>query len=246
VAVEVACSGGAHGSAEVGVAGGDLGVVMVDAGVEHGGDEGVWPSMWGWNFLLAVPVCQSKYTEVPMDTDAGLRAELAATDTLPWVPAALVRYHPAECTFRVPTREPHGARTERWLRNTFATIVSLLMAPAEELFSPHERDDVAADVLRTPFSWAPRELRVPWLAFGPGEIAVIGAANAVIRSEVATAAQVLWHSRPGFVTRIRAHRWLLRDVMWLSFWDGSSVRLPVRHGVARELGPVIRDWPAFR
>ncbi|MFI7680348.1 hypothetical protein [Actinophytocola sp. NPDC049390] len=124
--------------------------------------------------------------------------------------------------------------------------MSVLLAPIEQWFSARERDDVTGDVLRTPFSWAPRELRDPWLAFGPGEVAVIGAAQAEIRGELVTAAEVLWRSGPGFVTRIRAHRWLLRDVIWLRFWDGSSARLPVRHGAARELGPVIRDWPEFR
>ena len=36
----------AHGGAWVGVAGGDLNVTKVDAGVEHGGDEGVAQHVW--------------------------------------------------------------------------------------------------------------------------------------------------------------------------------------------------------
>ena len=42
VAVQVlACAVVAHGGARVGVTGSDLDVTEVDAGVEHGGDEGV-------------------------------------------------------------------------------------------------------------------------------------------------------------------------------------------------------------
>jgi hypothetical protein len=36
----------AHGGARVGVSGGDLHVAQVDAGVEHGGDEGVPEHVW--------------------------------------------------------------------------------------------------------------------------------------------------------------------------------------------------------